>query len=153
MLLRQRRRTRDNVDRLSIGKLARAADVSADTVRYYERRGLLAPAPRAKSGYRSYGEAELHRLIAIRRARAIGFSLSEIAELLTLRPGGDAARARALIESKLERIDSRLVELRQWRRVLQGLLRPARSGTTLESMLTAAVARDAQATAETLKTD
>ena len=141
------------MDRLSIGKLARAADVSTDTVRYYERRGLLAPAARAKSGYRSYGETALHRLLTIRRARAIGFSLSEIAELLTLRPGGDAARARALIESKLERIDSRLVELRHWRRVLQELLRPARRGTTLESMLTAAAALDAPATADTSKTD
>ena len=126
------------MDRWSIGKLARAASVSADTVRYYERRGLLALPARAKSGYRSYSEADLRRLVTIRRARAVGFSLSEIAELLSFGPSVDAARARTIIESKLAEFETRSTEIRQWRAVLTELLRPERTGATLESMLAAA---------------
>lgn len=123
------------MDHWAIGKLARAAGVSADTVRYYERRGLLAPPARAKSGYRSYGEADLRRLVTIRRARAVGFSLSEIAELMAFGPATNAARARALIESKLAEFETRSMELRHWRSVLTALLHPERTGATLESML------------------
>ena len=123
------------MDRWSIGKLARAASVSADTVRYYERLGLLAPPERAKSGYRSYREADLRRLVTIRRARAVGFSLSEIAELLTFGPATNPARARMLIESKLAEFETRSTELCQWRALLTEMLRPERTGATLESML------------------
>src|SRR4051794_15162447 len=99
------------MERLSIGKMARAANVSADTVRYYERMGLILPPQRAKSGYRSYSDADLRRLIIIRRARAVGFSIQEIAELMALRQGADSTRAHALIQSKLDSIDLKLCEL------------------------------------------
>jgi len=75
--------------RLGIGQLAKQAGVAIDTVRYYERSGLLAPAARLASGYRRYGSAELKRLRFIRRAKTLGFTLEEIRELLTLGEGAD----------------------------------------------------------------
>lgn len=124
------------MERLSIGKLARAANVSADTVRYYERMGLISPPKRASSGYRSYMAADVSRLLMIRRARAMGFSIEEIAELMALRAGSESARARSLIDSKLAGIDEKLAELRCWRTALAEL-RTLSSGTSLEALLTA----------------
>lgn len=123
------------MERLSIGKLARAANVSSDTVRYYERVGLISPPQRARSGYRSYAEADLHRLMLIRRARAMGFSLDEIAELIALRAGSDSARARSLIDTKVEGIDGKLSELHCWRAALLKL-RTLKTGVSLEALLT-----------------
>ena len=130
------------MDRLSIGKLARAANVSADIVRYYERMGLLTPPERAKSGYRAYGEGDLRRLLAIRRARAVGFSIQEIAELLAVRPGGDTSQARALLEKNLAAIDLRLAELNQWRTAIVELMKAGTTCTTLEAVLAASHTRD-----------
>ncbi len=122
------------MERLSIGKLARAANVSADTVRYYERVGLISPPQRARSGYRSYADADLRRLLLIRRARAMGFSIEEIVELMALRAGSDSARARSVIDSKLESIDEKLGELRCWRAALAEL-RTLKTGVSLEALL------------------
>lgn len=69
----------------TIGKLARQADVSADTVRYYEQQGLLSPATRSAAGYRLYDGRALRRLHFVRRAQQAGFSLAEIGELLALK--------------------------------------------------------------------
>ena len=122
------------MERLSIGKLARAANVSADTVRYYERIGLISPAQRAKSGYRSYTEVDLRRLLLIRRARAMDFSIEEIAELMALQAGSSSARARSLIDNKVESIDAKLSELRCWRAALIEL-RTLTAGVSLEALL------------------
>src|SRR5690606_36806561 len=75
---------RSPMSTMRIGQLARTAGVAIDTVRYYERVGLLAPAGRLASGYRRYGDAELMCLRFIRRAKALGFSLEDIVELLSL---------------------------------------------------------------------
>src|SRR5690606_13565318 len=74
-------RRRPSMHILGIGQLAQQAGVAIDTVRYYERSGLLAPAARLASGYRRYGPTELKRLRFIRRAKALGFSLADIREL------------------------------------------------------------------------
>lgn len=83
-----------NLRVMRIGELARQAGVNIQTVRFYERKGLL-PAPRRKpSGYRLYTDEDLHRLRFIRRAKALGFSLEEIREVLHMRAeGGPADRA------------------------------------------------------------
>jgi MerR family copper efflux transcriptional regulator len=94
---------------LSIGELAKQAGVAIDTVRYYERNDLLAPAGRLASGYRRYGAEELKRLRFIRRAKALGFSLDDIRSLLTL---------SAAAQIKLAEIEQRIAELD---RIRQGL--------------------------------
>lgn len=109
---------------MTIGRLASAADVKIDTVRYYERSGLLAPAARRESGYREYGHDELQRLRFIRRAQQLGFSLDEIRELLHLVDSrGDRAEVRALAEDRLGDIERRLEQLTALRDTLRDLVR------------------------------
>lgn len=89
----------------TIGKLALQADVTTDTVRYYEKQGLLAPASKTQAGYRLYGEDAVRRLRFIRQAQQCGFSLMDIRELLALR-NSDAACCKDVrsvaIEKKLQ---------------------------------------------------
>lgn len=73
---------------LTIGHLAKQAGVNLETVRYYERRELLPEPMRKESGYRVYGQDDLHRLRFIRQAKSLGFSLNEIATILRMREGG-----------------------------------------------------------------
>ncbi len=105
---------------LKIGELASAAGVSTDTVRYYERLGLLPGASRSRAGYRLYTNADVERLRFVKQAQAFGFSLDEIKELLPGREAGlsECRRVRDLVGSKLEEIDARLAELRAFRRLL-----------------------------------
>lgn len=105
---------------LSIGQLARHAGVGVDTVRYYERDGLLAPAGRLASGYRRYGELELRRLRFIRRAKGLGFSLDDIRALLAMSDERSVAKVKRAAEAKLDDIDRRIDELK---RVRAGLAR------------------------------
>jgi DNA-binding transcriptional MerR regulator len=84
-------------DALGIGQLAKRGGVGIDTVRYYERNGLLAPRTRLASGYRRYGDSELARLRFIRRAQGLGFTLKEIKQLLVLSAQRDVGRAHAEI--------------------------------------------------------
>jgi Zn(II)-responsive transcriptional regulator len=107
---------------LGIGQLAKHAGVAIDTVRYYERSGLLAPAERLASGYRRYGGAELRRLRFIRRAKALGFSLEEIRELLSLGEARSVAKVRRAAEAKLADIARRIVELERIRAGLDRLV-------------------------------
>ncbi|WP_313913618.1 heavy metal-responsive transcriptional regulator [Tahibacter sp.] len=107
---------------MSIGQLARQAGVGIDTVRYYERDGLLAPAGRLASGYRRYGAVELRRLRFIRRAKALGFSLDDIRSLLTLSEQRSVARIRQAAKSKLDDIDARIEELTRIRAGLHSLI-------------------------------
>ena len=98
--------------RLSIGALARAAGVGVDTVRFYERAGLMPQAARTASGYRSYAAGDADRLRFIRRAKALGFSLDEIAELLRLQAGaGGRAGVKALAERRLCDLEAKVREL------------------------------------------
>ena len=108
--------------RLGIGQLAKQAGVAIDTVRYYERSGLLAPAARLASGYRRYGSAELKRLRFIRRAKALGFSLEDIAELLSLGERSDVASIRAVAARKQAQVDARIAELERVRDGLHTLV-------------------------------
>jgi MerR family copper efflux transcriptional regulator len=109
--------------RLTIGKLASAAEVGVDTVRFYERAGLLKRPQRTPSGYRLYAEADAARLRFIRRAKTLGFSLDEIAELLRLNDGGGRRGAvRAVAERRLKEIEQKLAELGRMRDTLRGLV-------------------------------
>jgi len=107
---------------VGIGQLAKRAGVAIDTVRYYERNGLLLPAGRLASGYRRYGEPELKRLRFIRRAKALGFSLDDVRELLTLSDSEDVAQIKRTAQAKLGDVERRLAELERIRAGLQTLI-------------------------------
>lgn len=107
---------------LGIGKLARLAGVGVDTIRYYERNGLLAPRGRLASGYRRYGDVELARLRFIRRAQKLGFTLKEIRALLNLSARRGVAQIRAAAAAKLDDVDARIADLQRVRDGLATLI-------------------------------
>lgn len=100
---------------MGIGALAEKGGVGIDTVRYYERNGLLSPRSRLASGYRRYSEQEVTRLRFIRRAQALGFTLKEIRELLALSAQKDVARVKRSAQRKLEDVQQRLASLQRIR--------------------------------------
>jgi DNA-binding transcriptional MerR regulator len=99
------------VEVLSIGQLAEAAGVHVETIRYYERRGLLPEPPRSPGGYRQYGPDDLWRLEFVGRAKALGFTLTEVGELLEEDTRRDVSSVRAIVLRKLEAIEARQREL------------------------------------------
>jgi DNA-binding transcriptional MerR regulator len=108
---------------MTIGKLASAEGVSVETVRFYQRRGLLAKPERRGSGYREYSEADRSRLVFIRRAREFGFTLGEIAELLGPAQAQSTGEIAAAAQAKLIAIDEQIRELMQQRCRLRQLVR------------------------------
>ena len=104
-----------------IGGLAKAAGVGVETVRYYQRRGLLPQPARPPGEVRRYGEEDVKRLRFIRSAQAAGFTLNEIGELIALDSSDDRARARELAQSRVAAIDEKIAELKQARDALSGL--------------------------------
>lgn len=107
---------------LTIGALARTAGVPVETVRFYQRRGLLAEPDRPYGGIRRYGEAEVARLRFIKTAKRLGFSLDDIGGLLRLADGTRCAEARVLAQHKLEEVRARLADLARLEAVLTGLV-------------------------------
>jgi MerR family mercuric resistance operon transcriptional regulator len=105
----------------TIGGLAKAARVGVETVRYYQRRGLLPEPARPPGEVRRYGEQDVRRLRFIRSAQAAGFTLNEIGELLALDAADDRARARALAQARVAALDARIAELQEARDALAGL--------------------------------
>jgi len=119
---------------MTIAALARSGGVGVETVRYYQRRGLLAEPPRTGGtglggGIRRYGSEDVRTLRFIRSAQAAGFTLEEIAELLALDASEDRARARALATARLEALDAKIVELEQARTALRRLAASCDAGT------------------------
>jgi MerR family mercuric resistance operon transcriptional regulator len=105
----------------TIGGLARAAGVGVETVRYYQRRGLLPEPARPPGEVRRYSDSDVRRLRFIRSAQAAGFTLREIGELIALDASDDRARARELAKARVAALDDRIEELRQARKALAGL--------------------------------
>ncbi len=110
------------MSQFAIGQLASAAGVGIDTVRYYERSGLLKPSTRTQSGYRKYGQGELDRLNFIRRAQHLGVSLGEISELLAISGRGDVEAMYQAAQVRLHDIDNRIAELSRMREALSQLM-------------------------------
>ncbi len=108
---------------MNIGEAAAASGVSAKMIRYYEGAGLVPPAGRSAAGYRLYGDADVHRLRFIRRARDLGFSVAEIGELLGL--WSDRSRRSAdvkrLAQAHIADLEHRISRLRQMADTLQTL--------------------------------
>jgi MerR family copper efflux transcriptional regulator len=110
------------MEALGIGQLAKRGGVGIDTVRYYERNGLLAPRARLASGYRRYGEIELARLRFIRRAQGLGFTLKDVKELLALSAQRDVGRVKRSAQTKLLDIEARIAALSRVRDGLAKLI-------------------------------
>ena len=108
------------MDMLSIGQVARRAGVGVETVRFYEREGLLEEPPRRASGYRQYDEQVVKRLHFIKRAQQLGFSLKEITELLMLRVDGQTSceEVKRHAETKIAGVEQKLLELQRMRQAL-----------------------------------
>jgi len=118
------RRCRLVTQTLTIGKVAKAVGIGIETVRFYERQGLIADPPRTTSGYRQYPAETVERLRFIRRAKDLGFTLNEIGELLGLRiQGGQSCDAvRSLASEKLTDIEDRIADLERMATVLRSLV-------------------------------
>jgi MerR family mercuric resistance operon transcriptional regulator len=113
---------------MTIGRFAREAGVGVETVRYYQRRGLLPVPAHGATSYREYDAATLRRLRFIRSAQAAGFTLEEIRELLRLDSGRDRARVRSLAARKLEELAARIRELRRLQRALHDVVHDCEHG-------------------------
>jgi len=108
---------------MTIGKLAAAGGVGVETIRYYQRRGLLPEPPRDEfyGGVRRYGAPDVQRLRFIRAAQGAGFTLDQIAELLKLDATDDRARARELAAERIAALDAKIAELQEARTALSRL--------------------------------
>jgi MerR family copper efflux transcriptional regulator len=112
---------------MSIGQLAKNARVGIDTVRFYEKHGLLPKPLRKASGYRQYSADDARRLVFIRRAKELGFTLADIGELLKLRGHADKSgrsveRVRTVAKEKLQTVEAKIAELTRMRDVLKELV-------------------------------
>lgn len=113
---------------MTIGKLAAAGGVGVETVRFYQRRGLIGT-PKRDGGIRRYDAGDLRRLCFIRKAQTAGFTLDEIVELLALDATNDRARARAMAEARIAALDRKIAELQSARTALGGLAAECASGS------------------------
>ena len=134
---------------ISTGQLAKAADVNVETVRFYEREGLLPEPERTASGHRRYGAWAIERLLLIKRAQALGFSLSDIAGLIEAMddPSADCRDVCATVEAKVDHLDRLLTQLRARRRKLAKLrdacpqTRPLQECPDVEELVTKSATR------------
>mgnify|MGYP000612870899 CR=1 FL=1 len=107
---------------LTISRLAQEAGVNVETIRFYQRRGLLAEPDKPLGGIRRYGDAEVARVLFIKAAQRIGFTLDEIAQLLQLEDGAHCSEARAIAEHKLADVRRRLADLQRMETTLAELV-------------------------------
>ncbi len=113
--------TLDPDQTLTIGRLAKAAEVGVETIRYYQERALL-PVPGRRGSFRHYPIALVERVRFIKRAQELGFSLDEIGSLLALEDGGDRRAVRTITAARLEQIEAKISDLQRMRKVLRHLL-------------------------------
>ncbi len=112
----------DQASNLTICAFARAAGVNVETIRFYQRRGLLPEPDRPYGGIRHYGELDVDRVRFVKSAQRLGFSLDDIAGLLRLADGAHCAEARLLAERKLDEVRAKLTDLARMEAVLAGLV-------------------------------
>lgn len=130
---------------ITIGKVAKAAGIGVETVRFYERQGLIPEPPRSGSGYRLYSGDTIRRLRFVKRAKTLGFTLSEIRELLSLSvtPGAGCSDVRDQARAKIEDIEDRVTQLLAMKMALEGLVDQCSGvGPTTECPILAALEED-----------
>jgi DNA-binding transcriptional MerR regulator len=115
---------------MKIGQVAADAEVSVDTVRFYERRGVLPPPQRRPSGYREYTPAAVERIRMARALQQLGFTLDEIIDALRAHDAGETSEASQLwrLETVVDRIDAKIADLRRTRRAITNTLTECRAG-------------------------
>ena len=115
---------------MKIGQVATDAGVTIDTVRFYERRGVLPPAPRRPSGYRDYTPAAVERIRMARMLQQLGFTLDEVIDALHAHDAGETSEASQLwrLEAVVDRIDAKIAELRHTRRSITHTIAECRAG-------------------------
>jgi Cu(I)-responsive transcriptional regulator len=133
---------------MNTGELARAADTNAETIRYYERIGLLPAPPRTTSNYRNYSTKHVDRLTFIRRSRDLGFSIDQIRTLLDLADQKDRSckAVDAIAREHLVEVKRKLTDLDALRHELESLIGQCRRGTIAECRILEALAPDATRT-------
>lgn len=114
---------------LTIGKLAQSAGVNIETIRYYQRRGLLTEPAKPHGGHRHYSEEASKRVRFIKRAQALGFTLTEVGGLLALEAACACMETRALAARKLSLIEQKMADLVAMRQALAGLVEQCGAGT------------------------
>jgi DNA-binding transcriptional MerR regulator len=109
---------------LRVGEVAKRSGVGIETLRFYERSGLLDRPARTESGYRLYGEEVLERLDFIKRAQALGFTLDEIKRVIAEKRAGQTpcAEVREIVRRRLQELDERMVQMRRYRREVAAAL-------------------------------
>ncbi len=115
-----------------IGELAKQCEVKADTLRFYDKHGLLSPSSRTATGYRIYSEKDAERLRFILRAKAVGFSLSEITDLLSIeieKSNWACADVKGLVDSKLDEVNKKIAELKHFQTSLKQLSNDCTGGS------------------------
>lgn len=115
---------------MKIGQVAADAGVTIDTVRFYERRGVLPPAQRRPSGYREYTPAAVERIRMARELQQLGLTLDEVIDALHAHDSGETSEASQLwrLEAVVDRIDTKIAELRQTRRSVTDTIADCRAG-------------------------
>lgn len=109
-------------EKLTIGRVAQAAGVNVETIRYYQRRGLLDEPDKPLGGHRRYAVAVASRVSFIKRAQQLGFTLEEVKGLLLLEDGQNCRETRLLAQHKLASVEARIADLGRMRRLLKGLI-------------------------------
>jgi len=115
-------------EKLTIGRVAQAAGVNVETIRYYQRRGLLDEPEKPLGGHRRYAASAARRVNFIKRAQQLGFTLQEVKGLLLLEDGQSCRETRLLAEHKLAVIEARIADLSRMRRLLKGLISECEDG-------------------------
>jgi MerR family transcriptional regulator, mercuric resistance operon regulatory protein len=113
---------------LTIGYLAKSAQVNVETVRYYQRRGLMREPERPTGGVRRYSDDDARRIRFIRRAQQLGFTLEEVTNLLKLEDGRSCRETERLAQQKLDLVDARIADLTRLRKTLRELIGRCESG-------------------------
>ena len=114
---------KNNPDNLTIGAFAQTAEVNVETIRFYQRKGLLPEPDKPYGGIRRYGETDVARVRFVKRAQRLGFSLNEIAELLKLEDGVHCGEARRLAARKLDAVRAKLADLLQMEAMLADMVK------------------------------
>ena len=115
-------------NKITIGKVAAAADVNVETIRFYQRRGLLTEPPKSQGGFRYYDEAIIARVRFVKRAQALGFSLEEVVGLLALEQSSACGPTHDAAVRKLQLVEERITDLKRIQSTLKNLVQQCEAG-------------------------